>query len=71
LKTLQKLRNMEDNNHSTDEPNESKNKTLKNCVTVSVTELSCTTCANAIEKQVKKLRGVSEVKAAVMLNKSS
>ena len=31
--------------------------------------MSCTTCAMAIEKRVKKLKGVKDVKAAVMLNK--
>ena len=43
--------------------------TEKNRVVVSVTRMSCDTCAFAIEKQVKKLRGVSDVKAAIMLNK--
>jgi len=31
--------------------------------------MSCATCAFAIEKQVKKLKGVNDVKAAIMLNK--
>jgi copper chaperone CopZ len=43
--------------------------TEKNRVVVSVTRMSCATCSFAIEKQVKKLRGVSDVKAAIMLNK--
>jgi copper chaperone CopZ len=43
--------------------------TEKNRVVVSVTRMSCATCGFAIEKQVKKLRGVSDVKAAIMLNK--
>ena len=41
----------------------------KNRVVVSVTRMSCATCGFAIEKQVKKLSGVSDVKAAIMLNK--
>jgi Cu+-exporting ATPase len=41
----------------------------KNRLVVSVTRMSCITCATAIEKQVKKLSGVSDVKTAVMLNK--
>ncbi|MGA1974183.1 MAG: heavy-metal-associated domain-containing protein [Conexivisphaerales archaeon] len=34
-----------------------------------VREISCATCAMAIEKQTKKLDGVSDVRVAVMLNK--
>jgi Cu+-exporting ATPase len=41
----------------------------KNRVVVSVTRMSCATCGFAIEKQVKKLKGVNDVKAAIMLNK--
>ena len=41
----------------------------KNRVVVSVTRMSCATCAFAIEKQIKKLKGVNDVKAAIMLNK--
>ena len=33
-----------------------------------VRELDCATCAFGIEKQVKKVRGVKDVRAAVMLN---
>jgi len=36
---------------------------------VSVRNISCVTCGLAIEKQVKKIRGVEDVKTAVMLNK--
>ena len=36
---------------------------------VSVTGISCSTCAVAIEKQVKKIEGVNDVKTAIMLNK--
>jgi Cu+-exporting ATPase len=36
---------------------------------VSVTGISCTVCAVAIEKQVKKIEGVDDVKTAIMLNK--
>jgi len=41
----------------------------KSRVIVSVTGMSCTTCALAIEKRVKKMNGVTDVKAAIMLNK--
>jgi len=41
----------------------------KSRLVVSVTRISCATCARAIEKQVKKLNGISDVKPAVMLNK--
>jgi Cu+-exporting ATPase len=34
-----------------------------------VREISCITCGLAIEKRVKKLEGVKDVKTAVMLNK--
>jgi Cu+-exporting ATPase len=38
-------------------------------VVVSVKEISCTLCARAIEKQVKKIDGIEDVRTAVMLNK--
>jgi len=38
-------------------------------VIVSVTGMDCVTCALAIEKQIKKLKGIKDVKAAIMLNK--
>jgi len=44
-------------------------KTEEKRVVVSVTGMSCATCAIAIEKEVKKVKGVNDVKAAVMLNK--
>jgi Cu+-exporting ATPase len=34
-----------------------------------VKEMSCTVCAQAIEKQVKKISGVEDVRTAIMLNK--
>jgi P-type Cu+ transporter len=34
-----------------------------------VREISCSTCGLAIEKQVKKLDGVRDVKTSVMLNR--
>ncbi len=34
-----------------------------------IREINCTTCALAIDKQVKKLEGVKDVRTAVMLNK--
>jgi len=38
-------------------------------VVFTVKEIDCVTCSLAIEKQVNKLNGVKDVKAAVMLNK--
>jgi len=38
-------------------------------IVVSVRDISCATCALAIEKQVKNLEGVKDVRAAIMLNK--
>lgn len=38
-------------------------------VVVSVREISCTVCAQAIEKQVKKINGIEDVRTAIMLNK--
>jgi len=38
-------------------------------VIVSVSEISCTVCATAIQKQVMKISGIEDVKTAVMLNK--
>ena len=32
-------------------------------------EISCTVCAQAIEKQVKKMSGIEDVRTAIMLNK--
>ena len=32
-------------------------------------DISCTVCAQAIEKQVKKVSGIEDVKTAIMLNK--
>jgi len=38
-------------------------------VIFAVREIDCTTCSLAIQKQVKKLDGVKDVKTSVMLNK--
>jgi len=38
-------------------------------VVFAVREIDCKTCSLAIEKQVKKLNGVKDVKTSVMLNK--
>jgi Cu+-exporting ATPase len=46
-----------------------KEKTAKSRMVVSVRDISCVTCGLAIEKQVKKIKGVEDVKTAVMLNK--
>jgi copper chaperone CopZ len=48
---------------------EDKEKGARSRVVVSVTGMSCVTCARAIEKQVGKLKGVEDVKTAIMLNK--
>jgi len=56
-------------------PNSAKNevekgkKVEKSRVIVSVTSISCAKCALAIEKQVKRIEGIEEVKTAIMLNK--
>jgi copper chaperone CopZ len=36
---------------------------------VSVSEIDCSVCANAIQKQVMKISGIKGVRAAIMLNK--
>jgi copper chaperone CopZ len=41
----------------------------KSHMVVFVRNISCITCGLAIEKQVKKIKGVEDVKTAVMLNK--
>jgi Cu+-exporting ATPase len=41
----------------------------KSRMVVSVRNISCVTCGLAIEKQVKRIKGVEDVKTAVMLNK--
>ena len=46
-----------------------KEKAEKSRMVVSVRNISCVTCGLAIEKQVKKIKGVEDVKTAVMLNK--
>ena len=48
---------------------EEKAKAERYRVIVSVTGMDCVTCALAIEKQVKKVKGIKDVKAAIMLNK--
>ena len=60
---------MQNKKDSAEEKVKDEQEAVRNQVVVSVTRMSCTTCALAIEKQVKKLRGVSDVKAAIMLNK--
>ncbi len=41
----------------------------KSRIVVSVRDINCTVCANAIQKQVMKISGIDDVKTAVMLNK--
>ena len=60
---------MENKKGSAEEKAKDEKGTEKNRIVISVTRMSCATCGFAIEKQVKKLRGVSDVKAAIMLNK--
>jgi len=59
-----------ENEHiSAEKKAEDEKKTEKSRLIVSVTGMSCTTCALAIEKQVKKTKGIDDVKAAIMLDK--
>ena len=44
-------------------------KTEKARIVVSVSEIDCTVCATAIQKQLMKMNGIDDVKTAVMLNK--
>jgi len=48
---------------------EGEKKTEKSRLIISVTGMDCATCALAIEKQVKKMKGIDDIKAAIMLNK--
>ena len=48
---------------------EEEEKAEKSRMVVSVRNISCVTCGLAIEKQVKNIKGVEDVKTAVMLNK--
>jgi Cu+-exporting ATPase len=41
----------------------------KSRLIVSVTGMDCATCALAIEKQVKKMKGIYDVNSAIMLGK--
>jgi copper chaperone CopZ len=43
--------------------------TEKARIVVSVSEIDCTVCATAIQKQVMKISGVKDIKPAIMLNK--
>jgi copper chaperone CopZ len=43
--------------------------TEKARIVVSVSEIDCTVCATAIQKQLMKMNGIEDVKTAVMLNK--
>lgn len=43
--------------------------TEKARLVISVKDISCTVCALAVEKQVKKIKGVEDVKTSIMLNK--
>jgi copper chaperone CopZ len=56
-------------NEKTAEDETKVEKPEKSRMIVSVRNISCITCGLAIEKQVKKIKGVEDVKTAVMLNK--
>jgi Cu+-exporting ATPase len=59
-----------ENEHaSVEKKAEEEKKAEKSRLVVSVTGMDCATCAFAIEKQVKKMKGINDVKAAIMLNK--
>lgn len=44
-------------------------KAAKHRLVVSMTGIECITCSLAIEKQVKKIEGVKDIKSSLMLNK--
>jgi copper chaperone CopZ len=52
-----------------DTKKEKTTETEKARIVVSVSEINCTVCATAIQKQVMKISGVKRVKPAIMLNK--
>jgi Cu+-exporting ATPase len=54
---------------SAEKKTEDEKRTEKSRLILSVTGMDCATCAFAIEKQVKKMKGVDDVRAAIMLNK--
>jgi len=54
---------------SAEEKAKDEKKAERHRVIVSVTGMDCVTCALAIEKRIKKLKGIKDVKAAIMLNK--
>jgi len=59
-----------ENEHiSAEKKAEGEKRAEKSRLIVSVTGMDCATCAFAIEKQVKKIKGIDDVKAAIMLNK--
>jgi len=62
------IENSENKSTSTETADERVQST-KSRVVVSVSGISCTTCALAIEKQVRKMKGIDDVKSAIMLNK--
>jgi len=58
-----------ENTHMPAEKKTEDEKKAETRLIVSVTGMNCATCAFAIEKQVKKMKGVDDVKAAIMLDK--
>jgi len=59
----------EDEHISAEKKAEDEKRAEKSRLVVSVTGMDCATCAFTIEKQVKKMKGIDDVKAAIMLNK--
>jgi copper chaperone CopZ len=51
------------------EDSKKENSTEKSRIVISVSDINCTVCATAIQKQVLKVRGIEDVKTSVMLNK--
>ena len=58
-----------ENKSTSTETADERAESTKSRLVVSVSGISCTTCAFAIEKQVRKMKGVDDVKSAIMLNK--
>jgi copper chaperone CopZ len=51
------------------EGSKKKNSTEKSRIVISVSDINCTVCATAIQKQVMKIPGIEDVKTSIMLNK--
>ncbi len=51
------------------EGSKKKNSTEKSRIVISVSDINCTVCVTAIQKQVMKIPGIEDVKTSIMLNK--